>query len=185
LWSPGGLDREGFTVKTLLGGGRYRYVSDTTVIVGRQWLLAAMAGWRFKSGSFEATVYGGPDYQIHTLMPDDPGNSLRGSHLGLRLGADLWWEPSPGRMVSASLSASSIGHGYWVRVATGWRLFERVYIGPEASGSRADNDRQFRFGFHATAFELGGYDWSAGFGIVRGSENDNGLYGRLGMLWRR
>jgi hypothetical protein len=27
LWSPGGLDREGFTLKTVLSGGLYRYNS--------------------------------------------------------------------------------------------------------------------------------------------------------------
>ena len=27
MWSPGGIDHDGFTLKLMLGGGNYRYIS--------------------------------------------------------------------------------------------------------------------------------------------------------------
>ena len=34
LWSPGGLDREGFTLKAMISGGRYRYVRARSTMPG-------------------------------------------------------------------------------------------------------------------------------------------------------
>ena len=185
LWSPDGLGREGFTLKLLTGAGIYRYRSGGATIVGETGLAAAMPGWRFKHDRLEITAVAGVDLQLHRLTPDDPGNKMRGTHAGLRAGADLWYQPSDAMMIAAAVSASTIGPNYWTRVATGWRLFDRAWVGPEALALGGSSYQQVRLGVHATSFITGPLEWSAGFGYVRDSDHHAGVYGRIGVLTRR
>jgi Cellulose biosynthesis protein BcsS len=185
LASPGGLLHEGFTFKLLFGGGVYRYQTGGTEIRGETALAAAMPGWRFKYDRLEITAVAGLDVQAHHLTPDDPGNKMRGTHAGLRVGADLWYQPNDAMMVAAAVSASTIGPNYWTRVATGWRLLDWAWVGPEALALGGSNYQQVRLGVHATAFKTGQIEWSTGFGYVHDSDHHAGLYGRIGLLTRR
>jgi hypothetical protein len=185
LWSPGGLDREGFVAKLLVGGGQYRYRNGAIETTGTVALIDALPGWHFKLGTFELTAYAGLDVQHHGLSPDDLGNRSRGSHAGLRAGADLWWEPLPATMISAGANFTTIGDGYWSRGAFGWRVFDTVYVGPEALALGDDTYQQWRIGIHATALKFGGFEWSAGLGYVEDSDNRSGVYGSIGVLTRR
>jgi hypothetical protein len=115
LWAPGGLNNDGFTLKLLLAGGQYRYTAGMTGITGTNFLAAALPGWRIKRGNFEAKIFAGLDLQHHSLSPDDPNNGLRGTHAGLRVGADLWWEPTRKLMIASSLSGSTIGTNFGAR----------------------------------------------------------------------
>ncbi len=187
LWSPGGLFRQGFTLKLLAGGGTYRYLAGGqggVEVRGVTTLGAIMPGWRFKLGKFEATVYGGPDFQTHRLTPDDPGNRLRGTHRGLRTGADIWYEPATDIMLAANASVSTIGPNYWSRVATGWRMLDMFWIGPELQGLGGPTQQQFRAGMHITSFRSGGLEWSAGFGFSTDTDRRSGVYARVGVLTR-
>ena len=64
LWSPGGLENEGFTLQVLGSGGIYRYRSgalgDATVF-GREAETQLLPGWRFKRGRLELKVFAGLD----------------------------------------------------------------------------------------------------------------------------
>ena len=185
LWSPDGLNRDGFTLKLLTGGGTYHYRSGGAEITGEMGLAAAMPGWRFKHDRLEITAVAGLDLQSHHLSPGDPSNKMRGTHAGLRAGADLWYQPNDAMMINAGVSASTIGPNYWTRIAIGWRLFDRAWVGPEALALGGSNYQQVRLGVHATAFKTGMLEWSAGVGYVRDSDHRNGIYGRMGLLTRR
>jgi hypothetical protein len=185
LVSPSGLAHEGFTFKLLFGGGVYRYQSGSTEFTGQTALAAAMPGWRFKFDRLEITAVAGLDVQTHHLTPDDPSNRVRGTRAGLRAGADLWYQPSDAMMLAGGVSASTIGPNYWSRIATGWRLFDRAWVGPEAMALGGSNYQQARLGVHATAFKTEALEWSAGFGYVRDSDHRAGVYGRIGVLTRR
>jgi hypothetical protein len=185
LWSPGGLASEGFTLKLLFAGGDYGYDSGGTTIDGRYGLTSAMAGWRFKRDRLEITVFVGPDFQWNRLTPDDPGNRMRGTHVGVRFGGDLWYQPSDSFMATTSVSLSTIGPNYWTRAAIGWYLFDRAWIGPEIMALGGDRYQQFRAGIHATAFKTGLFEWSGGVGYTRDSDDRNGGYVRIGVLTRR
>src|SRR5262249_15735718 len=76
LWSPAGINHEGFTLKLLIAGGRYKYQSGFTPVVGEQGLVSVLPGWRFKQERFETAVYFGLDIQNHQFSPDDPTNAL-------------------------------------------------------------------------------------------------------------
>jgi len=185
LWSPDGLDREGFVLKSLIGGGTYRYRSGDLAIDGYHAVLSLMPGWRFKRNGFETSVFVGADAQFHYLFPDDPESRLRGLRAGPRLGVDFWLEPVPSAMINGFATFSTIGHSYAVRGALGWRFFESVYLGPEAQATGSTDYRQFRFGVHATSLTIGPYEFSAGAGYIRDSDQRGGLYGRFGVLKRQ
>jgi hypothetical protein len=185
LWSPGGLAHEGFTLKLLVAGGNYGYTSAGTEVDGRYTLASVMAGYRIKRGRLEATAVIGPDFQRHELTPDDLGNRMRGSHAGVRFGVDLWYQTSDTFMATASVSLSSIGPNYWTRAAVGWYLFDRVWIGPELMALGGDRYDQFRVGAHVTALRTAAFEWTAGVGFARDSDDRNGFYARIGVLTRR
>jgi Cellulose biosynthesis protein BcsS len=186
MWSPGGLDQDGFTLKLLIGGGTYRYDSGLlgTEVIGRQYFGSALAGWRVKSEGFEATIFIGPDLQDHKLDPDDPGARLRGRYLGVRAGLDVWYEPWPGVMTAFNGSAAAPTSDFSLRAAAGIRLFDRVFVGPEGQVFGCADYRQYRAGLHATALKVGKLEWSAGGGWVTDSDRRSGAYGRIGVLAR-
>jgi hypothetical protein len=188
LWSPGGLHDEGFALKLLTSGGVYRYRSgalNDIEVIGLQYSLSALPGWRFKRGGVELAVFAGLDLQQFRLIPDDPQSRLNGRHLGLRAAFELWYEPSAGTMLAADGSVSSIGAGEYARVAYGWRLFDRFYVGPEAQIYHTDPYVHTRFGVHITAFKFFEREWSAALGYATDNDRRSGVYLRLGVLARR
>lgn len=184
VWSPDGLDREGFTAKLMAGTGSYAYRMGATTIDGHATVVDILPGWRFKPGGADVTVYAGLDFQHHRFSPDDLTNRVRGSHLGLRVGADVWWEPTAATMLNAGANYATVGSGYWARAAYGWRAFG-FYVGPEAVALGDDSYRQWRVGAHITALKTGVIEWSFGAGYVSDSDSRSGIYGRVGVLTRR
>jgi len=184
-FSPHGVDGEGFTLKALLASGTYRYRSAGTRFSGTNALAAIMPGWQFVRGKFIATLYAGPEIQHHHITPNDPGNRARGTHLGLRSGVDLWWEPDAQTMLAGSLSYATIGDGYWARAAAGWRLLDRFWVGPEAILAGDRSYAQAQLGLHLTGFKFRQFEWTLAGGWSRSYDGRNGAYGRFGLLTRR
>ncbi len=186
LWSPGGLNNDGFTLKLLMASGSYLYRSGINDIRGTYLLGSVMPGWRFKRGDLEVKVFVGLDLQHHQTSPDDPGNQLRGDHAGARLNAEIWWEPIPAAMmVSASFSGSTIGDNYGARVATGWHILNQFWAGPEVEASGDQVYRQYRIGAHVTSCRMGDFEWTLGAGYVEDNSHRSGLYGRISLLTRQ
>ncbi len=185
-WAPGGLNDDGFTLKVLLAEGSYRYLANATDTRGTYLLASVMPGWRIKRGDLEIKAFAGLDLQNHRLSPDDLSNSLRGNHAGLRVNADIWWEPIPAKMMLASsISGSTIGNSFGIRGAAGWRLMNRFWAGPEVETSGDEVYRQYRVGAHLTSFKTGEFEWALGAGYVEDNSNRSGAYGRLSVLTRR
>jgi len=187
LWSPDGLNGEGFTLKALLSGGQYRYHSGAlgAQVTGIETVGQFLPGWRFKRGTLEVKVFAGLDVENHRLLPDDPTSSLRGHEAGIRGAFDLWYEPTPATMVAVDGSLSSIATGYSARAAFGWRAFDLFYAGPEVQAFACDGYSQLRFGAHLTALKAGGVEWSFAAGWAHDTDQRNGAYGRIGVLMRR
>jgi hypothetical protein len=190
LWALDGLYRDGFVLKAFGGGGTYRYIADRFGTSGgievnaQQVMASLMPGWRFTHDKFELTLFAGLDWQQHRLTPDDPASRTRGEHLGARFGADVWYEPARAVMLAGGFSLSTIGTGYWARGATGVRLLDRIWIGPEALALGDTSYWQARTGLHLTALRTGMFEWSAGGGFARDSDGREGWYGRFGLLVR-
>jgi hypothetical protein len=187
LWSPGGLDHDGFTLKALISGGTYNYVSGAlgnATVDGREFVAQLLPGWRFKRGATEFKVFAGIDLQNHHLSPNDPGSKLRGGDAGIRTGFELWTEPTANTMIAIDGSASTIAGSYNIHAATGWRFANRFYFGPELQAFASDDYRQRRVGAHITAFKLGDTEWSAAAGYAADSDNRSSAYARFSVSRR-
>lgn len=187
LWSPYGLDREGFTLKAMMSSGRYRYVSgafDNAWVIGTEEAAQVLPGWRFKGDLFEVKLFAGLDVKHGATWPNDPDNRLRGTHVGLQTAVNVWYEPTPTTMLAADASLTSIATGYSARIAYGWRFDDWFYLGPEVQAFACDGYRQLRFGAHLTALKTGRWEWSAAAGWTDDSDRRSGPYLRLGVLTR-
>jgi hypothetical protein len=186
LLSPTSLDADGFTLKLMVGAGRYTYFSGGLGqdVDGRMFSASALPGWRFRRGAFTVTLFAGAEVQDHRLAPDDPTARLRGFHVGARVAAEVWVEPDAQTMVAADTSLGSIGPTGSLRAAFGWRLFAPVYIGPEAQMIWCGNFQQMRVGAHVTGLRTDRFEWSAAAGWALDSDSRDGPYLRLGVLAR-
>ncbi|MBN9599996.1 MAG: cellulose biosynthesis protein BcsS [Afipia sp.] len=186
LWSPGGLNTDGFTLKLLLAGGTYLYSGGGNDFRGTYLLASILPGYRIKRGDVEIKLFGGLDLQHHGVSPDDPANSLKGNHVGARFNVDVWWEPIPASMMlTTSLTGSTIGSNYGVRGAAGCKVLDRFWAGPEIEASGDRIYRQYRIGAHITSLRFGEFEWAFGAGYVEDNSHRSGLYGRFSLLTRR
>ena len=185
IWAVDGVMYDGFAVKVFTGAGQYRYLNGTTPTTGNVALIDVLPGWHVKRGDLDISAFVGVDMQTHRVSPFDPGNQLAGTHTGVRAALDIWWQPTANAMASANVSYASVGNGYWVRLASGWRVFDAVYVGPEIHAMGDDVYHQWRYGLHATALHIGIFELSVGAGYVQDNSDRCGAYGRFGVLLRR
>ena len=183
LWAPSGLDRDSLVVKLITTRGYYRYRSGTlgnASVVGALYATSVMPGVRFTRGGVTAFVFAGLDYQVHVLSRDDPGNDIRGRHSGVRIAADLWYQPTPVTMLAVSATLTSIDQAYAMRTAYGWRVLDRFWLGPEAVVYGASNYQQLRIGAHFTGLDFLWLQWQAAVGYAVDDDGNRGVYVRLG-----
>ena len=183
LWSPAGLNTGGFTLKMLLDGGKYTYVSGALQesIDGTQLSAAALPGWRFIRDGLTVTVFTGPIVQDNRLSPADPGSRLHGLHVGAETAADIWYQPTAATMAAVSGAFASIGPSGYLRAAIGWRLFASAFVGPEIEQLWCADFEQIEFGAHVTAWRIEATEWSMGAGWALTSDQRYGPYLRLGV----
>jgi hypothetical protein len=190
-WMPAGADADGFILKAIVSTGSYRYRAGAlgnAEVTGWMTGAAVMPGVHFTRHGVTVTALVGLDLQTHALSPFDPGGKLNGRYAGARIAVDLWAEPTPQTMLAASASLSTIGGAYAARLAAGWRLFDRLYLGPEAIVFGGPEYRQLRFGLHVTGLRTELFDWrfewQGGVGFAFDDDDNSGAYARLGILWR-
>jgi Cellulose biosynthesis protein BcsS len=191
LWTPAGLGNDGFVLKALVTDGSYRYRAGAlgyVPVTGWMTGSSVMPGLQFKRGGLSIAAYAGVEMQVHRLSQYDPGNRLQGQYVGARAAIDLWAEPTPQSMVIASATFTTIGGAYAARAATGWRLFDRFYVGPEAVAFGGPEYRQLRLGLHVTGLKVELFDWrfeyQGGIGYAFDDDDNDGIYARLGVLVR-
>jgi hypothetical protein len=189
--APSGLDQDGLLLKIMFSGGLYRYDAQNLGerVVGTEWLTQILPGWRIKRSNVELKVFMGPEIQNHRLRPDDPANRLRGYSYGLRVAAEVWYEPTAETMIAADVSLSSIATSNSARAAYGWRVLDEmlggIYVGPEAQYFGSAGYRHARLGMHITSMKTEDTEWSAAAGWARDSDGRSSAYVRLGVLTRR
>jgi hypothetical protein len=183
LWSPAGIDRDGFTLKLLLNGGGYTYTSGDlhTDIDGEMLSAAALPGWRFTREDITVSVFAGPVAQDYRLTPYDPGSKLHGFYVGAQLATEVWYQPTVNMMDAVSGAIASIGPTGSVRAAFGFRAFDAMFVGPERKMLWCGDFQQLEFGAHITAFHFKAMEWSAGGGWSMDSDRRSGPYLRLGV----
>jgi hypothetical protein len=178
LWSPAGLDKDGFTLKILLNGGLYTYPSGAlrTDVDGTLISVSALPGWRITTAGITIGVYAGPIVQDYRLSPFDPGSLLHGFYTGAQLATDVWYQPSPTSMIALDAAIASIALIGSARAAIGWRFSEPFFVGPEAQALWCIDYQQWRLGAHVTGFRADGLEWSAAVGLAVESFEGSGPY---------
>jgi hypothetical protein len=184
LWSPAGLDADGFTFKMLVDGGRYNYVGGTFEenIDGTKLSVAALPGWRLSRDGLIVTAFAGPVAQDYRLTPADPGSRLKGFYVGGEFSADIWYQPNPRTMAAVNGAIASIGPTGYLRAAFGIRLSAASpFVGPEIEQLWCADFQEIEFGGHVTALRLDALEWSMGGGWALTSDQRSGPYVRLGI----
>lgn len=186
LWSPAGLDKDGFTLKVLLAGGGYTYPSGGLHedVDGTLLSASALPGWRITNDGFIISLYAGSIIQDYRLTPNDPGSLLRGFYSGAQLAGDVWYQPSPTSMIAINGSVASIALIGSLRAAVGTRLSDSFFVGPEAQALWCVDYQQWRVGAHVTGLHIDGLEWSASGGLAVESDRRYGPYIRLGVVAR-
>lgn len=186
LWSPKGLDRDGFTFKMLLDGGAYSYVSGALqqTVDGTKLSAAALPGWRFTRGALNVTVFAGPVVQDYRLTPNDPGSRLHGLYVGGETGLDIWYQPTANTMATFNGAVSSIGPTGFAREAVGVRVFDRAFVGPEIEQIWCADFEEIELGAHLTGLRFNSVEWSMASGFALTSDQRSGPYLRLGVNTR-
>jgi hypothetical protein len=186
LWSPGGVDNAGFTLKTQLSGGFYDYTSGAlnSNIKGTTESAAILPGWKFEYEKLFVTLYAGPVVQYYRLSPLDPGARLHGFYVGGEVASDVWYEPTSYSMISINGMLASIGPTGSLRVALGTRFLDCMFVGPESEEIWCGNFEQYELGVHVTAFRTDRLEWSAGGGWAITSDHREGPYFRFGVNTR-
>jgi hypothetical protein len=184
-WAPDGLNKDGFITRLFVSRGVERYDTgsrrfDTTII-----RASPLAGWRLSQDKLELKVFAGPELENRVLTPDVSTAAFRGTHIGVRVASEFWWEPMPEMMLTSAFSASTNAASHSARAAAGWRVADQFWVGPEISASRDDFSQQVRIGAHLTGFKLAAFEWSAAAGYVTDSYHRSGIYGRIGVLTRQ
>lgn len=189
LVAPGGFEQDGFMLKLLTSGGFYRYWAGSLGehVIGAEWQIQATPGVRIQRGPTELKLFMGPEWQMHWLSPDDPGNKLRGQNFGLRFAAELWSEPTPNTLIAGDVSLGTLATGQSARLAYGWRVTgeflneDSFFVGPEVQAFGSDGYRQGRVGAHITTMKTEDIEWSAAIGYARDSDGRSSPYFRLGL----
>ena len=190
LFAPGGFERDGFMLKLLVNGGAYRYWPGSMPgqeVRGAEWQMQLLPGFRIKRGTAELKFFFGPEWQVHWLWPDDPGNKLRGQNFGARFAAELWCEPTSETLIAGDASLGTLATSQSARLAYGRRISGELfnedffYVGPELQYFHSDGYRHGRIGLHITSMRTGDVEWSAAVGYARDSDGNSSPYVRLGL----
>lgn len=183
LWSPAGLNNDGFTLKMLLDGGRYSYASGALQenVDGIKLSAAALPGWRFTRDGLTVSVFAGPLVQDYRLTPADPGSRLHGFYAGAETAADIWYQPNALTMAAVNGAIASIGPTGYLHAAFGFRIFAPAFIGPEVEQLWCADYQEVEFGAHVTALRINTLEWSMGAGLALTSDQRRGPYLRLGV----
>jgi hypothetical protein len=183
LWSPAGVDADGFTFKLLLNGGRYSYTSGDLQgeVTGTLLSAAALPGWRFGGDDLTIRVFAGPVGQDYRLSPDDPGSRLHGAYIGAQFASEVWYQPTTTIMAAFNGAIATIGPTGSLRAAFGLRAFDAMFVGPESQMLWCENFQELQIGAHVTALRIDAAEWSAGGGWAMDSARRSGPYLRIGI----
>lgn len=145
--------------------------------------VQSMLGYEWRIGSTFFALYAGSDAESEQRI--GPFCSCVSTRYGARIQADLWMTPAEGMMLQAGGYASTLDGRLWGRLATGWRMPARFYLGPEIEAYRERDYSKLRLGLHLTGLRLFGVEWRLSGGWQKTSDRPSEMYGTLGLHWLR
>lgn len=138
-----------------------------------------MVGYEIVTSRGGVAAYVGLDVMNHSLSPFDPGNRVRGTNVGAKVGVEAFTRPTDATMLSVIAYYSTVYNSYYARLKAGVELADYVYIGPEALALGDDYFSQGRVGAHVTGLRLGQLQVGVSSGYLRDRVRGSGVYGIL------
>lgn len=154
----GPLDQPGFLAMAIAGAGDRRPE-------GRHALATAMVGYQWTLPRWHVALFAGPEMQRDGR-----------TRLGGRIQGEVWARPLDDTLLTLTAIAGSARPGAWARVSGGYRLWDDVHAGPEASYKHEGDQRETRAGLHVTGLRLGGVTWQISSGRAFGGSGKDGFY---------
>lgn len=181
LWSPL-PGRDGVLVRLFAANGVDSFVTPQRIIQSQSMRAAITTGYRINRRGFDLSATAGIEALARVALPITKATRLQ-PDFGMRLSADIWWEPLDAVMLAANLSMTTIEASFYGRLAGGVRILD-VWAGPEISASTDIYKQDYRVGAHVTGMRYGPYEFSAAAGYAFDSFGRSGAYGRLGFTLR-
>lgn len=176
----GGLDASGFRLSLKTGASvepAYRrptegtfYRQEVSALIGYEWrihdsFVAVSLGQELESGYRETRYW-----------------RSFGQRAGPRLQLDLWARPDAASLIQLNAYAVAAGSGRsGARLATGWKLAPRLYLGPEVEAYRERRFYKLRLGLHLTGIRLFGVTWRLSAGAQKTRIDKSEVYATLGF----
>jgi hypothetical protein len=176
----GGLDASGFRLTLKTGASAepaYRrptegrlYRQEVSALIGYEWrihdnFVAVSLGQELETGYRETRYW-----------------RSFGQRAGPRLQLDLWARPDAASLIQLNAYAVAAGSGRsGARLAAGWKLAPRLYLGPEVEAYRERSFYKLRLGLHLTGIRLFGVTWRLSAGAQKTRIDKSAVYATLGF----
>jgi hypothetical protein len=134
-----GFDAPGWRLRAVGAWGRYSYngalfdgaAYRRSTFNGDVAYLSAQAGYQFHRGPAIAKVFVGVEAVDQAISPFDPGNTVQGTEVGMRLTLETWTDISERWFLSADGSYGTAFQEYWQLTRLGCRLGSVWSVGLE------------------------------------------------------
>jgi hypothetical protein len=174
------LHQEGFILMGNAGAGRQR---DIVMIEGRRipveyWSSegSLLLGYQWKTSRADIALMAGPEVDWdQTRANGQVVNPARPS-FGGRLLAEVWAHPRDDTLLTGTLVLGSAPVRAWGRVASGLRVWDSVFVGPEAVVSVDGTYREARIGMAATGLRFRRWTLGLSAGLLAAEGSKPGAY---------
>jgi hypothetical protein len=179
----GNLTDNGFLLHFFTSYAWYRYTSSAfpgREIRGQSPAFDLMQGYQYVWGPLTLRGFFGVDYENHHLVPNNPFDSDRGSHVGVKVQGEAetaYDQPYYGNLIASFGSAVD---RYWTRARIGYNTPDYAF-GPEAILTGESQYDEQRLGEFLTLrnFTPVQTSFSVGYASVSRSRGGAGPYGTL------
>lgn len=154
----GPLDRSGLLVMESTGFGltreRSRAEGRNVSVMRFTHATSALAGYQWNTDGLSLAALAGPEVQQEQLTYRGRAYRFSQPRLGARGQIDLWANPTPATLLTATLIASSARSSLWGRLSTGIRVADGLFVGPEVTVYTTPTYREVRWGGHLSGLAL-------------------------------
>lgn len=154
----GPLDRSGFVLLETSGVGFTRERYDPTPGFGVTRVTsetASLLGYQWAAAGLYTAIYAGPELHQEELSVAAAARRVSKPRIGGRLQAEVWANPTPATLFTATAVAGSTRGSLYGRVSAGYRVWRNLFAGPEASFYVTDTYREGKVGLHLTGLDVG------------------------------
>ena len=176
----GSLDERGPVAMATVGAGgspdgadfgRFQPTVQGSALLGYQWAL----------GRTFLSLFAGAEVDRDRFARQG-APAREETRLGARLQGEVWMHPTDATLLTATAIGGTARRHLWARASAGYKVWEGVFVGPEATHYRTDTYREWRLGLHATGIRLGAFTFRLSGGWRReDDERRPGAYGGVSV----